>query len=312
MDNTLGSKTNPIVIDSSEDEEVGSNTEESEVAAKADSTGKQNSNAPTISISTSDRNRHNFKRPKLSDSNKSSGKYVKSPFRLFATIQDEKIRKNGLKLADQGQTNSPAAMTLSQSDLRSRRLAALEGHVVGKPDEVHQSLPVSESDSYLEYCLTLRQFMGVDEDSTDSVAKGPIEWIVIVNFIIDFDFLLDEVPELVSIPKVIFFFQVGDPTQYRKYLPNAEFYRIDPSQDPSSDMNPLRHKFPFGTHRKLLILMSIYSLLMYNPNNIFEIQIPKCFWLGFKGFLELSSIPPIYYIMIFISKPREHTCKTFH
>jgi hypothetical protein len=215
-------------------------------------------------------------------------------------------------LADQGQTNSSVAMTLSQSDLRSRRLAALEGHVVGKPDEVHQSLPVSEPDSYLEYCLTLRQFMGVDEDSTDSVAKGPIEWIVIVNFIIDFDFLLDEVPELVSIPKVIFFFQVGDPTQYRNYLPNAEFYRIDPSQDPSSDMNPLRHKFPFGTHRKLLILMSIYSLLMYNSNNIFEIQIPKCFWLGFKGFLELSSIPLIYYIMIFISKHREHTCKTFH
>lgn len=284
MDNTQGSKANPIVIDSSEDEDVG-NAEEIEVTVEADNTVKCNSNDP--------RDRHSFKRQKVNDSD-SSIQCMKSPFRLFSTIQDEKIRESGRTLTGKIKENS------------------FEGRA-SENDKEQQPLACRSPNSHLEYCLTLRQFVGVDEDSTNPLlAKGPIEWIVIVNFIIDFDFLLDEIPEIVSIPKVIFFFQVGDPTQYQNTLPNAEFYRLDPSKDPSSDMNPLRHKFPFGTHRKLRILLSSMRVMILYSKTMFEIQIRKCFWLDFKDFLGLSSIPLIYCTMIFISKPREHICKTFH
>jgi hypothetical protein len=301
MDNTRGSKVNPIVIDSSEEEDTG-DTEEVEVAAEADVTVKCNSNDP--------RDRHSFKRPKLNDSN-SSFQCMKSPFRLFSTIQDEEIHKNGSKFTGKGKENSSAPMTLSQSEDRSHRLPVFEGRA-SENDKEQQSLTNRLPNSHLEYCLTLRQFVGIDADSTNPSAKGPIEWIVIVNFIIDFDFLLDEIPEIVSIPKVIFFFQVGDPMQYKNTLPNAEFYRLDPSKHPSSDTNPLRHKFPFGTHRKLLILLSSKLVLILYSKTMLKIQIPKCFWLDFKGFSGLSSIPLIYCTMMFISKSREHICKTFH
>jgi hypothetical protein len=247
MNNTLGSQLNPIVIDSSDDEDKNG-IRDSEVSAEAKSTIKSNPNAP-LSVS-SDKNRHSFKRHKLNVDHKSPLNCVKSPFRLFATVQDEVHRKNLSTVSDGGRQRKIAPMTLSQSEMRSRRVAALEGCAISDSERDRHSSRNYESDSHLDYCLTLRQFVGVDVDSTNSMAKGPIECIVIVNYIIDFDFLLDEIPELVSIPKVVFFFQVGDPTPYKNNMPNAEFYRLDPSREPSSALNPLRHKFPYGTHRK--------------------------------------------------------------
>ena len=55
---------------------------------------------------------------------------------------------------------------------------------------------------------TLRQILGVDKDPGGGSAGGlgPMQWIVIANFLIDFDWLLDEVPELLSLRRAVVYY----------------------------------------------------------------------------------------------------------
>eukprot|EP00592_Proboscia_alata_P002683 CAMPEP_0194370144 /NCGR_PEP_ID=MMETSP0174-20130528/18452_1 /TAXON_ID=216777 /ORGANISM="Proboscia alata, Strain PI-D3" /LENGTH=756 /DNA_ID=CAMNT_0039147445 /DNA_START=28 /DNA_END=2298 /DNA_ORIENTATION=- len=114
--------------------------------------------------------------------------------------------------------------------------------------------------------LTLREMLGFDDNIMEPSLKktsSRICWIVVCNFLIDFDFLLQEVPELVSVQKAIFFYGSGDPSSWNSLSSSTnntvEFHRLNPSEEPSSPSyktaNPLKYKFPFGCHHTKMFLV---------------------------------------------------------
>ena len=97
-------------------------------------------------------------------------------------------------------------------------------------------------------CRTLRQMILGDE---------PIQWLAISNFLVDFDFLLDELPELVSIPRVVVFYgQESDPSAWRRACgPSVDFVLLDPKKERESAQNTLRYQFRSGTHHSKFFLV---------------------------------------------------------
>ena len=112
------------------------------------------------------------------------------------------------------------------------------------------------------HCWTLRELIGVDGlDET-------IEWLVLSNFIVDFEFLLQEIPELVSIPQqALIIFGSKDsselPWKQGATKPNGDctvdFLHRDPSQPIKSPSNPLSAQFPWGCHHTKLFLVGFSS-----------------------------------------------------
>ena len=116
-------------------------------------------------------------------------------------------------------------------------------------------------------CWTLREMLGVD-GSLDE----PIDFLVLSNFIVDFDFLLDEIPELVSIPRVLVVYGHKDNSEgpWRQCCTNnnadgddgtcsVEFVCRDPSQPAKTSSNPLRVQMPWGCHHTKLFLVGFRS-----------------------------------------------------
>jgi tyrosyl-DNA phosphodiesterase-1 len=144
-------------------------------------------------------------------------------FKLFATEQDRQaLRFNG----------SSSSSLLSSSSSSSSSSSMLNDH-----------------------CQTLSQMLGINEHG------GEMEWIVISNFLLESDFLLDEVPELISCPKIVIFYEHGNPQPW----PNTEFIRITPRDEPSSPSNPtanpLRYKHRFGCHHSKMFLIGFRDRL---------------------------------------------------
>jgi len=137
--------------------------------------------------------------------------WIDSRIRLFATVQDEKVRS-----AHSTEQATHPAWT---------------------------------------QCKTLREVLGYDDQD---VAYGTPEWIVVSNYIIDFGFLLDEVPELVSIPQATVFY--GIPESNGAVWTNSatagavDLRELRPS-DPPGKTNPLKFKIRFGVHHSKFFLI---------------------------------------------------------
>jgi hypothetical protein len=90
---------------------------------------------------------------------------------------------------------------------------------------------------------TLREMLGVD----DMRDHGAIKWIVGCNYLIDFDYLIETVPELLSCPRTVFFYGVAEtsPETWRRACTEAcgtsttDFVQLVPSDPPGSRTNPL-------------------------------------------------------------------------
>mmetsp|Transcript_23534 Transcript_23534/g.35743 ORF Transcript_23534/g.35743 Transcript_23534/m.35743 type:complete len:466 (+) Transcript_23534:166-1563(+) len=115
-----------------------------------------------------------------------------------------------------------------------------------------------------------------------TTTSSSIDWIVISNFMVDADFLLDEVPELVSCPKILFFYEHGTP---RPWL-NAEFIRITPKEQPSvisassnnnPTANPLRYQHRYGSHHTKMFLIGFKDRLrvIIHTANLLAVDIHK-------------------------------------
>ena len=112
------------------------------------------------------------------------------------------------------------------------------------------------------HCWTLREILGMDSD----VNEG-IDWMVISNFVIDFDFLLEELPELLSIPTVLVVYGSKESSEARwKYYATqpdgscaVDFLNLDPSAPKRSSSNPLKVQMPWGCHHTKLFLIGYSS-----------------------------------------------------
>jgi tyrosyl-DNA phosphodiesterase-1 len=123
---------------------------------------------------------------------------------------------------------------------------------------------------------TLRQILGVDKDPGGGSAGGlgPMQWIVIANFLIDFDWLLDEVPELLSLRRAVVYYGHAcggsPPNRWGRAGARAgagagagavDLVRMVPSDPPGSAANPLPYRMPYGVHHAKMFLVGYRSSL---------------------------------------------------
>jgi hypothetical protein len=103
---------------------------------------------------------------------------------------------------------------------------------------------VGGKSSPLRSChANLREMLGVD----DMRDHGAIKWIVSCNYLIDFDYLIETVPELLSCPLTVFFYGNAEtsPENWRRACTQAgrsstaDFVQLVPSDPPMSRTNPL-------------------------------------------------------------------------
>ncbi|CAB9527498.1 Tyrosyl-DNA phosphodiesterase 1 [Seminavis robusta] len=119
-------------------------------------------------------------------------------------------------------------------------------------------------------CLTLREMLGMGDYSDDSMSMGPIDFIFISNYIVNFEFLLDEVPELLSLPRacVVYGAKEGSENAWRQASTSADgscsvdFVCRNPADPPATATNPLAHKIPYGVHHSKFFLVGFSSGLL--------------------------------------------------
>jgi hypothetical protein len=95
-------------------------------------------------------------------------------------------------------------------------------------------------------CLTLREMLGYDGSLN---GEASVEWMILSNFIVNFEFLLGEIPEILSIPRTVVFYGECD-TPTAPWLSacegRVEFRQLRPGDPPRSPTNPLRNTMPTG------------------------------------------------------------------
>ena len=107
-----------------------------------------------------------------------------------------------------------------------------------------------------KHCRSLRQLIGLEGPEE---LKSTIGWMVIFNYIIDFDYLLDTIPELVSIPNVTVFYGSGSgsPHYWKQMNPQIHLQQLVPSDPPNSATNPLGFKIHYGVHHTKMFLVGL-------------------------------------------------------
>ena len=112
------------------------------------------------------------------------------------------------------------------------------------------SLPISP---HVEmHCRSLRELMGLEGSERN---QSSIQWMVIFNYLIDFEHLIDTIPELISIPNMAVFYGHGEPHPWKQINPGIHFQQLTPSDPPNPTTNPLSFKVPWGVHHTKMFLI---------------------------------------------------------
>jgi hypothetical protein len=100
--------------------------------------------------------------------------------------------------------------------------------------------------------------LGLDGPSAHTL--GAMRYMVIANYCIDFDFLLDQVPELLSLERCVVFYGTGTGSSLESWRTAAtssrdgscavDFVPLSPSDPPRSTSNPL----PFTVSKHAITL----------------------------------------------------------
>jgi tyrosyl-DNA phosphodiesterase-1 len=127
------------------------------------------------------------------------------------------------------------------------------------------------------HCWTLREMLGMTTTTGDvggDMSNETIDFMVLSTYIIDFDFLLEELPELISIPTILVVYGQKDNSEERwkrhatttpsnkngsTSLCSADFVHRDPGAPKQSSSNPLRVQLPWGCHHTKLFLVGFSS-----------------------------------------------------
>lgn len=124
------------------------------------------------------------------------------------------------------------------------------------------------------HCWTYREMLGFDRFSglrteTDPTNGVGIDWIFITTYILNVDFLLNELPELVDIPIVVIVYQYKDESlsgRQERFIQNAKskgftvtFLCRDPRAVPQTSTNPLKCHMEYGCHHTKMTLVGYSS-----------------------------------------------------
>lgn len=123
------------------------------------------------------------------------------------------------------------------------------------------------NDAAKKYFRTLRQLVGFE-----SGKRRKYQWLFIFNFLIDFQYLLAELPEVLRFHRVVVFYGQGPDAndmaamnQWKQMLAGSgntvEFILLKPSDPAGSRTNPLQIEIPYGCHHTKAFLVG------YEENN---------------------------------------------
>jgi hypothetical protein len=180
----------------------------------------------------------------------------RSPIKLFATKQDEELRQRLHLVAGGGSGDR-------QSSSSSHGTADGPQHPQER-EQQHWSF---------NHCWTFREMLGLDR-MWGAINGGGIDFVVIGTYILDVDFLIAEVPELMDVPLVVVVYQHRDPSvtgaerawkdhvsRRRRNGKNATLVLLErnPRADPKSASNPLGVRMDYGCHHAKFILVGYTS-----------------------------------------------------
>lgn len=130
----------------------------------------------------------------------------------------------------------------------------------------------SQSHWSRKQCLTLREMLGIGDYSyrDDSSSMGNIDFLFISNYIINFEFLLDECPEVLSLPRAVCVYGAKEGTEdaWRQACTtldgqcSVDFLCRAPSDPPKGPTNPLAQRIPYGVHHSKIFLVGYSSGLL--------------------------------------------------
>lgn len=153
--------------------------------------------------------------------------------------KSETAKKRRLAQATGAPRQAPIKLFATAQDLQERQRS-------GDPNHWSRS-----------QCLTLREMIGYDGDLNGGAS---IEWMILSNFLVDLDFLLEEMPELLSVPRTIVFYGEADssiaPWQTASQG-RVSFRQLRPSDPPGSATNPLRMTMSYGVHHTKAFLVGL-------------------------------------------------------
>mmetsp|Transcript_1424 Transcript_1424/g.3377 ORF Transcript_1424/g.3377 Transcript_1424/m.3377 type:complete len:522 (-) Transcript_1424:338-1903(-) len=139
---------------------------------------------------------------------------------------------------------------------------------------------MADDDPCKQFFVTLREAIGFDDgdgsgrndrgcfvnDDKDgnSLGNRAFHWLVITSFLLDVEYLFEELPEIIKYQKVIVYYgsvegnSMQAMRQWEQVLGNSgktvEFIRLVPSDPPYSATNPLPFKLPYGVHHSKFFL----------------------------------------------------------
>ena len=112
-------------------------------------------------------------------------------------------------------------------------------------------------------CETLRELIGFDRNPSSSNGHSrAIDFLVMGNYLVNFALLLDEMPELISLSRLVIFYGIAEtpPGQLKALMGDAlDLVPLDPSACPGSPTNPTQHKIPYGVHHSKFFLVGYSS-----------------------------------------------------
>ncbi len=100
---------------------------------------------------------------------------------------------------------------------------------------------------------SFREMLGYDTNTSSLT----IHCMILCNYMIDFEFLLHEIPELLTIPQVTLFYGHETNPEYLmqwKQVTSVDARLLRPSDPPQSSHNPLPFRIPYGVHHSKIIL----------------------------------------------------------
>ena len=110
------------------------------------------------------------------------------------------------------------------------------------------------------HCWSIREQFGLDK--FNHISRSGIDWIVFTAYQLDFDFLLNEIPELNSIQTVVLIYHYLTPSmQAQTWVQQQEgsnkknriFLKLDPSENPRTKTNPTIDRHKYGTHHTKMV-----------------------------------------------------------
>ena len=139
-------------------------------------------------------------------------------------------------------TESPIKLLATPQDLQLRRSITDKSH------------------GCWSQCQTLHELVfgnTNDATTTSGSSSSSPQWMVVSNYLIDFNYLQRQLPELWKIPKVLIVHSQHVPSP-RNWPTSIDFIQRNPGADAKSTMNPLQYKFDYGTHHTKLFLVGYH------------------------------------------------------